>query len=290
MQTIKVGITGASGYIGSFLMDFFAKQGWEVFALGRNIKNQKSNFIKFELGQKCHDLDLSQLDYLIHCAYDFSPKDYETIQEINLEGSLELFKAAKAQGVKKIINFSTTSAYSEAVSNYGRVKYELEGKARQYGVITVRPGLVFSKQAGGIVGSLQKLVAKLHFIPMIGSGNQKFYPCHVEDLALLLEYLLKNKEIVATEVPIIAAAEMPITFKEVIQAIANSYEKKVLLLPVPYNLMMMGLKMVETLNLKLGLRSDSLKYFKHSNKNLDFSFTRDSKIAFRPFNAQTLQY
>lgn len=281
----RIAITGATGYIGSYLANFLQKRHYEIYKMGRH-KDRASNipFIQFELGKVNDYTALQGIDCLIHCAYDFSPIDYQMAKKINLDGSIDLFQNANRYGVNKIIYISTTSAFKNAISNYGRIKYELETQARQFNATIIRPGLVFNENPGGIVGALNRLVMKSSVVPIIGKGDQKFYPCHIEDLAFLLEYLFDHD----IHDPIIAASEKVVTFKNIVTTLAQVHNKKCCLMPLPYEFIYLALKTAELLKIRTRMRSDSLKYMRYSNKNIDFSITRKSGIIFRPFDANTL--
>lgn len=288
MNKMNIAITGVSGYIGSYLFNYFQSQNYNVYEMGRKKKfADERHFIPFHLGgENCYDA-LDNIDILIHCAYDFSLTDAKQIKKINTEGSIALLDAAKQHNVKKIIYFSTTSAFAGAKSDYGKAKYEVEQFAqRLHGLNIVRPGLVFNKNPGGIVGALNKLVCKLPILPIIGKGGQCFYPCHLEDLARLLMALVQQNFNIST--PIIAAAEQWVTFKQIMLTLAQWHQRKVLLIPVPYSWVFSGLKLAECLRLKLGLRSDSLKYMKYYEKTPDFSATRLIGVDFRGFSVETL--
>lgn len=287
MTSYKIAITGASGYIGSCFYDFLNAQGHSVYEMGRQLtKPDTKKFIKFTLGGENNYYPLQDIDILIHCAYDFSLTCPEKINAVNVVGSIELLRQAKAQGVKKIIFLSSISSFEGAISYYGNAKYTVEKFAEQLNIIVVKPGLVFSKICGGIVGALNRLSSKLPVLPMIGKGNQCFFPCHINDLTMMINYLVQQE--IQPLRPIVAASEKMITFKDIILTLAQYHQKKIFLLPVPYEIFYLGLRAAEVLHLKLGLRSDSLKYLKHYDKAPDFSETTKFNISFRPFNVKTL--
>ncbi len=283
MNKLNIAITGATGYIGIFLLAFLEKQGHTVYSMSRKACHSSDKLIHFELGSMNEYTPLNNIDVLIHCAYDFSITNYQHQRKVNLEGSSELFKQAKSHGVKQIIYISSTSAFETTRSNYGKIKYELEQHAAKYGAITIRPGLVFSNNAKGIVGSIQKIAVKLPIIPIIGKGDQLFFPCHIEDLSALISYLITKN--VVSIAPITAASEKSITFKQLILTLASTKRKKPLLLPIPYFILFAGLKLVELMKIPLGLRSDSLKYITHYNQSPDFSILREFGLKFRSFDS-----
>jgi len=286
MSHSKIAITGANGYIGSYLVKRLSAEGHTVFKMLRKTVVGE-NSIPYHLGSPLAKNALDLIDILIHCAYDFSLTHPNDIQRINVEGSLALFEEARKAGVKKIIYLSSTSAFESALSHYGKAKFSIEERARKLNVITLRPGLVFNKNVGGIIGSIGHLINKLPIIPIIGKGDQLFFPCHLDDLANLVSYLVTHPYL--PETPIIAASNQALDFKAIIKTIAKIKDKTVLLIPMPYPLLFAGLKLTETLGLKLGLRSDSLKYMKHYNKNPDFSSLEITAIKFRPFTVETIK-
>ena len=180
MKSIKVAITGASGYIGSYLVSFLQQRGHRIYEMGRKrCHTEPEFFIPFELGKENHYQKLQKIDVLVHCAYDFSPKTMEEIRSINVAGSIDLLQHAKNAGVSKIIYISSTSSFPEATSNYGRAKYEIELFAEKTGIEIIRPGLVFMKDPKGIIGALNNFVKKFPCIPMVGRGDQIFFPTHL---------------------------------------------------------------------------------------------------------------
>lgn len=276
-----IAITGANGYIGSFLCRFLKEKGYAIYKMGRNLKEDKGyKLIPYTLDKK-QTVPLQNIDILIHCAYDFSMTNYEKSRAVNVDGSLYLFEEAKRDGVKKIIYLSSVSSFEETKSNYGKIKYEIEQKAKVWDVVTVRPGLVFSEQPQSIVGALDKLAASLPVLPIIGRGDQVFFPCHVEDLAGLIAYLCEHD--VDTGKPIVAACQESITFKEILIRLSTRHHKSPFLLPLPYGLLYTVLKCVEAMRLPLGLRSDSLKYMKYAKLQLDFEIINKMPVNFRSF-------
>jgi nucleoside-diphosphate-sugar epimerase len=282
-----IGITGANGYIGSRLSKYLEQAGYSVSHIGRYLPVNKSiKLIPFSLEKMDKAIPMVGLEALIHCAYDFSPTDYASSRRINLEGSISLFKKAKEQNIKQIIYISSTSAFEGARSNYGRIKYEIELYAKTLGVTIVRPGLVFSKNAGGIVGGMGNFLCKSPLVPVVGRGDQLFYTCHIIDLCALLDYILKHG-IKITE-PIVAANQTSISFKKILLMLIQFHHAKSVIIPVPYWFFFTVLKFGELIDVKTGLRSDSLKYMTCSNPNMDFSFINQNQLHFREFSISSL--
>lgn len=277
-----IAITGASGFIGSALVKKLKLSENKIVALGRSEVSEVDQNIFFSLDSENSLLSLSGVDCLIHCAYDFKPTDFTTIKKINFDGSVRLFDIARRDGVKNIIFISTTSAFVGSISNYGKVKFLTEKHADKINATIVRPGLVFGENCGGIVGALKNFVKKFPFAPLIGKGDQLFYPCHIDDLINLIEFIIKEPQF-NSQNPIIAASDKSVEFRQIIEKFAKEANKKIAMIQIPYWLIFSALKIAETIGVKIGFRSDSLKYMKRSNHQLNFDFSKKNQLNFREF-------
>jgi nucleoside-diphosphate-sugar epimerase len=232
---MKIAITGATGYVGGCLADHLRKDGHDIYGMGR----RDSDAIRFRLGENNDYTALSGMDALIHCAYDFAPRKWEDIERINVTGTVELLGQARHCGVNKIILISSMSAYAEARSHYGRAKFEAEERSKALGTVVLRPGTVFGKNAGGIIGTMSRFISKYCCVPMIGCGDQPFYPCHSEDLARITTLLLQEPSTPA--LPVAATCKQTVTYRQMMLALAEAQQKKMLLIPLPIRCCMRGL-------------------------------------------------
>ena len=121
-------VTGAHGYVGGAICEGLRRAGWQPRALSRNPAAAE---VRFQLGAEVPVEPLRGAAALIHCAYDFSPRDYLTARRVNGEGARRLFAAARAAGVEQIMLVSSMSAFDGCRSNYGRIKMDLEALARE---------------------------------------------------------------------------------------------------------------------------------------------------------------
>src|SRR3989338_105265 len=96
MNSIKnIAITGSNGYIGNYLKNYLQKLGFTITDMNKNACNNSNKFIAFDLNKKSNLESLSEIDCIIHCAYDFLAHDYTAIEKSNVDGSLYLFEQAK---------------------------------------------------------------------------------------------------------------------------------------------------------------------------------------------------
>lgn len=276
MADLTFGITGANGFVGSRIAKELAKHG-AVRELTRH------SHYKLTLGKPIDASILKGVDVLIHCAWDFSPKTWREIKRINVESSLELFDAAREAGVPRVIFISSMSAFTGTKSKYGRAKLAVERRAVDHHpeVVAVRPGLVYDREAGGIVGAMRGVMAKLPLVPLIG-GSQKFYTCHAEDLA---KAVLELSAGLPPEGPITAAEPVPRTFKEILTTMASVSGGKPRFVPVPHQMAYAGLVVLETLHVPTKLRSDSIVGLVNNDPAPHFG---GLQTRFREFNRQAI--
>lgn len=271
MNVLRIAITGANGQMGSFLVAYLRKRGHIVYELVRSKEKAKdTNYYQyFDLADPYHMPSFDNIDVLIHTAYFFDAinKDYT---KINTLGTQALFRQARTDNVKYTIFISTISAHADAISQYGKVKYQLEILLQQEydNVIIIRPGLIFSTPLQGIAGAMDNFIKRYPIVPSIGLGRQLIYPCFLEELALFLE----NLSILQPKInkPVVAASDIYIYFNDLIMYLARKRQKRILLLPIPFYGIYFLLRMIELFGINIGFRSDSLLGLQYANKHHDF--------------------
>lgn len=157
---MKVLITGASGFLGGNLVREINKRNpqWGINILCRN--NGKLEYIK-DIKYNKHFGDLTDkasllkaiegIDIIFHCAALFTLDDdcKDELYQVNLDGTRNVFEAALAKGVKKIVYTGTAATTGWPIGNgkmadetipfnkwetsneYSRSKYKAEKLALQ---------------------------------------------------------------------------------------------------------------------------------------------------------------
>ena len=269
-------VTGANGYVGSRITEYFASNGWKVFAFARRpglttASNQVH--VPFQLDSRVDPAVFRDngIRVLIHCAYDFRPVNWVDIHRVNVEGSTRLLRSAKDGGVDKIIFLSSISAFHGCSSLYGKAKSAIERAAADVGATIIRPGLVYGdRPSGGMFGSLQRLATTSAIIPLIGSGRYKQYLVHEEDLCELL-LRISDGEINLPAVPVVAADAHAWQIRDLLQVLSAPRRPNVRFIPLPWRVIWLGLKTSELFGITLPFRSDSVISLVRQNPDPDFS-------------------
>lgn len=202
----RVGVSGASGFIGRRLCEVLQVRGRYVVALGRSKaeKGPWDEWVRIDLtGSEPVTLPKG-LDTIFHLAgkahaLSEVSQDEDDYARVNTEGTRRLLDAAKAQGVRAFVFFSSVKAMGEvggrgAVDEgwegapdtaYGRSKREAERWVLVGGhvvhPVVLRPCLVYGPAPKG---NLEKMIAAIRrgrFPPLPEVGNRRSM-VHVDDL------------------------------------------------------------------------------------------------------------
>lgn len=117
---MKILITGASGFIGSFIVEEALRQGFDTWAAVRGsssrqfLTDSRINFIELDLqseeklGQQLRDCSF---DYVVHAAGVTKCLDKRDFKRINTQGTQNLVKALRANGMplKRFVYISSLS-------------------------------------------------------------------------------------------------------------------------------------------------------------------------------------
>ncbi|WP_116130921.1 NAD(P)-dependent oxidoreductase [Tropicimonas sp. IMCC34043] len=119
---MRIAVTGGTGLVGRFVVEAALAAGDEVVVLGRTAPPE--NFFSRPVRFLAHDLRaqapaLDKFEALVHAAFSHLPGRYrggeggnpEGFLADNLEGSLRLFRAAKAAGVRRAVFLSSRAVY-----------------------------------------------------------------------------------------------------------------------------------------------------------------------------------
>ena len=136
-------LTGASGFIGTWFINFFSflnkhvlERPCNVLCAVHNSKIEHAAFIKtikIDLTKTpATELEKYKLDYIVHCAAISSPEDYKTspVKTLDLSyvGTKNILEIAKKQGVKSVLCFSSAAVYGDPTADEIPTKEHYIGK------------------------------------------------------------------------------------------------------------------------------------------------------------------
>lgn len=199
-------ITGATGFVGSHLVERLLADGARVRVLVRAAS--KANRLA-ERGAEIVEGDLTDIDSLrraVHgCALVFSVAawtgrsgGYAMAVRVNVDGIRALVEAALAAGVRRIVHTSSIAAYGycrdgvvtedwplRGADAYGETKARSEEIVLSYAdrieASVLRPAQVFGPRGGTWTATLFDAV-KRGLPILIDGGGGNFHPCYIDNL------------------------------------------------------------------------------------------------------------
>jgi nucleoside-diphosphate-sugar epimerase len=260
-------VTGAGGYLGSQICDTLESRGWQAIRLTRSPGRGHGQVSPYDLATPVTAQvreALRSASTLIHAAYDLSLTSPADIWRVNVEGTRRLLTAASEAAVGRIIVLSSMSAFEGTTQLYGRAKLGIEAITTEFGGCAVRPGLVYSEQAGGMTGALRKLTV-LPVVPVI-AGGAGVYTVWEQDLMRVIALLASAA---APETGAISVAHPSrVTLTDLLRSLAAQEDRRCRFVPVPWQLVYWLLRNGESLRLRLPFRADSLLGLVHTAPGL----------------------
>jgi nucleoside-diphosphate-sugar epimerase len=191
---------------------------------------------------------------LVHAAYDLALTRAVDIWRVNVEGTRRLLQAASNAGVRRILVLSSMSAFEGTMQLYGRAKLDIEAMTEQFGGCSVRPGLVYGEQFGGMAGALRKF-AGLPVIPLI-AGDARLYIVSENDLMAAVAALADVDALPAGTIS--AAHPVPVPMRDLMTAFAGREGQNCRFVKIPWKPVYGFLRAAESVGLHLPFRADSL--------------------------------
>ena len=223
-------VTGATGFIGSRLVNSLIDNGYNVTSLIRKGKegNSKSNIIYGDLRNEKIDLKVLEFDCVFHLASQTpSKKNKKILEKVNLEGTKKLFEEIKSI-TKSIIYISGLGVYGETGeividenqkynpnTNFVKIRLDAEKYLKDNSLehkidfTVVHLGDVYGSDGWFYEMLIKRLKKNTFRIPNGGEYYKSFV--HVDDAVGSMIAILEKESFGES---FIIADSMPVSFKE----------------------------------------------------------------------------
>ena len=198
---MKLGMTGATGFVGSTLMDLALECGHSVQALTRRDQPARKG-VEWVRGDLADEAALERLvrgcDVVVHVAGVVNAPDRAGFEAGNISGTRAVVEAARRVRVPRFVHVSSLAAREPRLSDYGWSKRTAEDAVRSSPLdwTVVRPPAVYGPRDTEIFEVFR--AAALRIMPMPPEGRASMI--HVDDLARLLLDVVPGGEGVASQV------------------------------------------------------------------------------------------
>jgi len=233
---VNILITGATGFIGSWLVRYFCQKGHNIIAHGSSIQSinklkrtlntcpdQKIDFWIQDFLKKGWKLpDNYKIDIIIHCVAATKVregllKNYDRFFSLNIKTTKKMAKIALELKIPHYIHISTGQVFGNPTSYpireemeknpinlYGITKLIGEMVVKSLGMMGLnytifRPFSVYGKGQDNIISIIKERILNREKLIIFGDGNQKRAFTHVNDLCNALNLIINNKNCFSQE-------------------------------------------------------------------------------------------
>ena len=274
MKQKEILLFGATGQIGRNLIRKLSQNNYKITAVTRNthragyILKTQANPGYLELIE-LKNFDIKKIEDLMkNCTVCINligilfEKKRGDFKIIHTDLPNLLSQIAKKHKIQKLIHLSSLGIENALDSDYAKSKLEGEKKIKNNfeEFVILKPSIVYSVD-DKFTTKFMTLLSRLPIMPLYYNGNTKFNPIHVTDLVDIILNTIENKnnnlvlECIGPEI---------LTFKEIIEKILISIQKKRFLIPVPIQIASLTAKLLQLLPNPL-LTEDQLKLLKYDN-------------------------
>lgn len=265
---MKIGITGANGFLGKELLRFLSRRDVESVPLVRAARGLPGERVVGPIDRRTawkdalHDLDVVvHLAARVHMMKDAASDPLTEFREVNSAGTANLVKQCGTAGVRRFILMSTIKVNGEATAlgrpfraddpprpgdPYSISKLEAEQSlfelASSYDMeaVVIRPPLVYGREAKGNFAGLAQLVRTGAPLPLGSVTSNRRSLIAAENLAGLIWRCVTHPG--AANQVFLASDGQDLSTEGLLRAMGQAMGRKVRLIPVPVPLLKAGAK------------------------------------------------
>jgi len=240
---MKVFLTGATGFVGSHLLTRLLHEGHQVRALVRRrgalhdpgIREGTIDEIEGDITSSNLSGPIAGCDAVINLVGIIYECEKATFEAVHHEGTRNLVEAARQGRVKRFVQMSALGARPENASAYHITKFAAEEEVRRGGIpwVVLRPSLIFGRGSAFVQQMVEVMRAAPLIRPVPGSGEYRFRPIRVDDVAECFVQSLTNPMTVGKTIELVGGEEL--TLNEIATEIASclGIRKTVVHVPIP---------------------------------------------------------
>jgi uncharacterized protein YbjT (DUF2867 family) len=265
-------LTGATGFVGSHLLQRLLAEGNTVRALVRNPQEARlaaNPALELVQGDVVEGSGLDQAMQgcaaVMHLVGIIAESGNATFESVHHLGTRNVVESAKRGKIARFIQMSALGVRANGVSQYQITKWKAEELVRQSGIpwCILRPSLIFGPGDGFVTQMLGMMRKAPLLRPVPGDGQPRFRPIFVDDVTACFAQALTNSS--ATNQTIELGGAEDLSLNEVLEGIAQcaGIRKPAVHLPLP--LMMMVAAVAQTVLRRPPVTIDQLRMLKEGS-------------------------
>ncbi|MBT2689219.1 NAD(P)H-binding protein [Bacillus sp. ISL-47] len=270
-------LTGATGFLGEFVLEELVQRGHEITCLVRKTSNL-DKIKRLNVSYVYGELD----DYESICVALKGKNALINIASLGFGHAPNIVSACEKAGVKRSIFVSTTGIFTKLNPDSKGIRLAAEKLIKESSLdyTIIRPTMIYGTSKDRNMWRLVKYLKRLPVLPVLGSGNYLQQPVYVKDLANVIINAYEKDISIKKAYNVSGAA--PLTYNEVVDVTGNALGKKVVKVHIPMKLSYNLLKTYEKIAKKPKLKAEQVLRL---NENKDFSFEDAKKdLGYNPLS------
>ena len=237
-----VTIFGGSGFVGRYVAQRMAKQGWRVRVAVR--RPNEALFVRQygAVGQVepvlCNIRDDATVikaiigaNAVVNCVGILSESGKNTFKNVQALGAERVAKISSENGVANFVQISAIGSNEASLSNYARTKALGEASVLKYfpDATILRPSIIFGPE-DQFFNRFAQMATLSPFLPLVGA-HTKFQPVYVGDVASAVEKALSDRSV--SGIYELGGPNIE-TFSELMKRMLGVIQRRRLMLKVPF--------------------------------------------------------
>jgi uncharacterized protein YbjT (DUF2867 family) len=208
-------LTGASGFIGQYLVRALLARGHHVMCAGRSkppIDHPKLGHVAADFTRDTEAQDwkphLRGIDIVINAVGIIREQGAQTFRDLHERAPCALFQACVDTQVRLVVQISALGADEQAQSRYHLSKKRADDFLRSLPLhsVILQPSLVFG--LGGTSATLFTILASMPMIFLPAGGRQQVQPVHIDDVVGTVLATIERPPRSGTLIPVVGPEPM----------------------------------------------------------------------------------
>jgi uncharacterized protein YbjT (DUF2867 family) len=269
---MKVLLTGATGFVGSHMLERLLHDGHQVHAFVRDPAKHRElsrDGVTLLGGDVITgaglDSAMGGCDAIIHLVGIIIETHGVTFEKAHQHATANVLAAAKRAGIKKFVHMSAVGAAPGGVSGYQTSKWRAEEAVRASGIpfTILRPSIIFGPRDGFVSQMVQVMKATPLVCPVVGTGKYPFRPIYVDNVVDCFVQSLSPAT--ATGKTIELGGPDEFTLEQILKCIADCVGVRKTAIHIPFGLLYLNASLLQLVLSKPPVTTDQLRMLRQGS-------------------------
>ena len=270
---MKILLTGATGFVGSHMLERLVADGHNVRAVVRDRmaldKPPGRGSVEGVSGDVVSGNGLDQAarecEAAIHLVGIIQETKDSTFEKVHHQGTVNVLTAAKKAGVRRFLQMSALGARADGVSEYQTSKWRAEEAVRASGMewVILRPSVIFGPRDGFVTQMIEVMRSSPLLRPVPGNGRYPFRPVYIADVVECFVQSLTNPASTGQTIALVGGEEL--TLDELLRAVADYIGVRKPAVHVPFPIIYFNSKVMAKVMKRPPVTPDQLRMLKEGS-------------------------